>query len=111
MSKINYHSEFGPMQIDFDPSKYKTAAGAAKAFHKVLTDLAKSIGCSPEYVYLWNPKETAERREHSNSWCVCWDEGCFEWAVGTSDEINHERGFCDWYAQPYYSFDMCFVKV
>lgn len=107
MSNINYFSEYGPLELDFDPSKYKSASGAAKAFHKALTELAESIGLCAEYVHLWNP-EKASKMRGTDGWCVCWDEGCFEWSYGTASDINDQRGFANWYAEPYYSFDICF---
>jgi len=106
MSNINYSSEFGKIEIDFDPSKYKTAAGAAKAFHKALCKLAKASGANPDYVFLWSPAETASRHM-GECWKVCWEEGCFEWAIGTSDECRRPGV---WHTEPYYSFDLGFYQ-
>jgi len=105
MSKINYHSEFGKIQINFDPTKYKTASGAAKAFHKALLQLAKDIHASAASCVLWTPKEAAERG-YSKNWMVSWEEGCYEWAIGTSFECNSDK----WYSEPYHSYDLQFYN-
>ena len=38
---MKIQTEVGSMEINFDPKKYKTKAGAAKAFHKALCKFAK----------------------------------------------------------------------
>ena len=99
----NYMSEFGPIKMNFKPSKYRTATGAAKAFHKALLKIVEETGANPKYCYLWSPEE-ASSRGYGNAWMVCWEEGCFEWAVGTSMECSAET----WHTEPYYSFNLSF---
>jgi hypothetical protein len=40
---IKLQTEVGPIEIGFDPTKYKTKAGAAKAFYKALCKFAKEV--------------------------------------------------------------------
>jgi len=97
------------IELDFDPLKYKTKAGAAKAFYKAICKLAKEFyGHDPAYeVHITSPKETAEHG-YGECWRVSWEAGPFEWAIGASFQVcNYEAG---WYTEPYYSFDLCFAE-
>ena len=98
--KIKYNS------FDFDPSKYKTRAGAAKAFYKAVCKEAESRGQDPELeVHIWSPEQNVARG-YCRSWCVSWESGPYEWAIGTSYQLHGEA----WYTEPYYSFDLCFAE-
>jgi len=93
--------------IDFDPKKYKTCAGAAKALFKALCKRAADEGQKPEMeVAIWTPEENFER-SGTKAWRVSWEAGPFEWAIGASFEITGPWG----YAEPYYSFDLEFVEA
>jgi len=97
------------IELDFDASKYKTKAGAAKAFYKALCKLAKEVyDHDPAYeVHLTSPKETAELG-YGNCWRVGWEAGPYQWAYSASFQVcNHEAG---WFTEPYYSFDLCFTN-
>ena len=97
------------MKLNFNPAKYKTQAGAAKAFHKALCKFAKEVyGQVPDVeIHLHNPEQSKERG-YGPSWRVSWEAGPFEWGIYASQQVfNYEAG---WYTEPYYSFDVCFAK-
>lgn len=92
------------LQIDFnfDPSKYKTAGGAAKAFHRAVREVAKSYDQNPDIeVQIWKPGQDGNR-----AWRVAWEAGPFEWAIAASEHMRGEWG----YTEPHYSFDLCFAN-
>ena len=101
-------TEVGPIEIDFDPKKYKTKAGAAKALYKALCKLSKDFGQNPDYeVQLYSPEQSKERG-YTSGWQVVWESGPFEWAITASFYVqNYSNG--GWYTEPYYSFDLCFT--
>jgi len=104
MSKSTIELYHGEMEIDFDPAKYKTPSGAAKAFYKVLSKINREFGFSETEVILMNP-ERAEQYSGSKAWAVVWEAGPYEWALGAY--FPKARG---WSAEPYYSFDLHFYK-
>ena len=90
----------------FDPSKYKTCAGAAKGFHKSLNAYAKKAGYNTDYgPILRSPSEEVEYTG-SKCWSVTWEEGPYEWGICTSFDVTGDWG----YAEPYYSFDLHFAS-
>jgi len=94
--------------LDFDPGKYKTCAGAAKALYKALCKRAKAEGMDPDVeVKIYTPKETLEWGMGYACWRVVWEAGPFEWAIGASFAITGPWG----YTEPHYSFDLCFVEA
>ena len=106
---IKLQTEVGPIEIGFDPTKYKTKAGAAKAFYKALCKFAKEVyGQNPDIeIFIDNPEES-EARGYGKNWRVCWEAGPYEWAIGSSFQVeNYSAG---WYTEPYYSFDVCFTE-
>jgi len=97
--------EFGNIQIDFDPSKYKTKAAAAKALYAALVKLNKESGGPAGEVFIKNP-EQREAQGYGRVWHVSWESGPYQWAIGTAFEVcNYEAG---WYTEPYYGFDLSF---
>lgn len=67
-----------------DLTKYKTAAGAAKALYKRICELSAQMGQKPEIeVKLLTPEEGNERRL-GKCWRVMWESGPFEWGVHLS---------------------------
>ena len=96
------------LDVEFDPLKYKTKAGAAKALYKALCETSKKFGHDPAWeVHLMAPKKSSEMG-YGNNWRVSWEAGPYQWAIGTSFQVcNHAAG---WYTEPYYSFDLCFTE-
>ncbi len=92
---------------DLDLSKYRTAAGAAKALHKWLIERAEAdrarledIGVNPRYapspegIVLRSPAE-AGIEWAQNGWHVVWEGGPYEWAYALtngSSMFEHEYG-------------------
>ena len=105
---MQIQTEVGPLGLDFDASKYKTKAGAAKALYKVLCKFAKDLGQNPDIeVQLYTPEQSKERG-YTSGWQVQWEGGPYQWALGASLQVyNHKAG---WYTEPYYSFDLCFTN-
>jgi hypothetical protein len=106
---MKFSTEYGSIELNFEPSKYKTPAGAAKAFYKALLELQKGWGNSEEYARKETLLLTPERSEalgYGRCWRVMWESGPFEWAIPASFEA-HGSG---WYTEPYYSFDLGFYE-
>jgi hypothetical protein len=101
-------TEEGSFSIDFEPSRYKTPAGAAKALYRSLIKLNMKWGVPEESakkeVLLLSP-ERSSSLGYGRLWRVMWESGPYEWAVWASFAI-HSDG---WYTEPYYSFDLGFV--
>lgn len=93
------------IEINFDPSKYKTPASAAKAFYRAIAKLNKKYGLNENEVILMNPKR-AEEYSGIKAWAVVWEAGPYEWAIEASFEVYGPWG----HAEPYYSFDLHFFK-
>lgn len=104
---IYLHTGYGPIQIDYDPAKYKSKAAAAKAFHKALRGVCRNMGMNPDIeIFIQTPEQSANAGCGRN-WRVCWESGPFEWAAGTSFEVSNMP---HWYTEPHYSFDLCFTN-
>jgi len=97
-------SEVGQIEVDFEPNDYATKSGAARALHKALTNLEVAIGGCASEVILQTPEQSEEYGTGKN-WRVIWEGGFYEWALGV-DISNSKAG---WYAEPHYSFDLCFT--
>ena len=96
------------MTIDYDPSRYTTAEAAARAFHSALvTAMANSgVYCDDDpdiETYLFAP-ERAVDYSGDKHWCVVWESGPYEWAIGASWQVRGPWG----HTEPYYSFDLHF---
>jgi hypothetical protein len=100
------YREQGHLPIKFDPTKYKTASGAAKAFHRALCELSRELGQKPEIEILLCTPERSQELGTGRCWRVIWESGPFEWGVAMSINNLFRRGY--WYTEPYYSFDVCF---
>ena len=105
MEKTTIETEYGKVNLDFDPAKYKSVAGAAKAFYKPLCKLAGDIGQSADEIMLMNPERTRQYSGYKQ-WCVVWESGPYEWACTASFEVQGPWG----HTEPYYSFDLHFYQ-
>lgn len=104
---IKIPTDFGPIELDYDPTKYKSTAAAAKAFHKALRKLCAEWDMDPDHeVFLCTP-DHSEYMGTGRNWRVVWESGPFEWAIGASFEVENNP---HWYTEPYYSFDLCFTQ-
>ena len=74
----------------------KTAKGRAHAVLEVLRQFASDTG--------HNPNVECFAREERGGWRVSYEAGPFEWAIVASDALCQVGVF----AEPYYSFDLCF---
>lgn len=113
-----------------DLSKYKTAAGAAKAVHRFIVEGIKREmewhekegltyrGPDLKYVILRRPDD-ADETWARGAWHVLWEEGPYEWAVCRYSGIASEEGYgaCGdkiigdpqgGYAEPGFSFSLVF---
>lgn len=104
MTNIKLHSEEGSLDLDFDPSKYATKAGAAKALYRALVKLNKELGGPDGEVIIRSPKEDSPCGHPC--WWVSWESGPYAWAPAT-DVSNYDAG---WYTEPYWSFDLAFCS-
>jgi hypothetical protein len=75
----------------YDLSKYKTAAGVAKALHKALVEIASVEGRSwmAEHIHLRTPKDTDLVMDEycEGRWHISWEGGPYEWAINILDGI------------------------
>lgn len=94
--------------ISFDPSEHRTPAAAAVAFRAALAELALAWGQSSKEVMLLTP-EASERFGTGRNWRVVWEAGPHEWAIPASFWVLNRKS--QWYTEPYYSFDLCFVEA
>ena len=106
---MKLHTEYGAIEIDFDPAKYKSAAGAAKALHKALCKFAAEVyGQNPDIeLFIDNPKQSAARG-YGKNWRVCWESGPLAWGLLAS--LTCEASDYSWHTEPYYTFDLCFYQ-
>ncbi len=77
-------------------SKRKSAEGRAKAAYEALRQFAADIGC--------NPDRECFMRQSDGHWRVSFEAGPYQWAIVASDAL----GQCGIFAEPHYSFDLCF---
>lgn len=91
-------------KLNYNPKKYKTKAGAAKALYKALVPVVKSYGQKPESeLHIWEPGQ------NGSSWRVSWEAGPYEWAIYASFHISNMSRDGGWFTEPHYSFDLCFT--
>ena len=76
--------------------KYKTAKRRAEAVYDALCTFAKECGHNPKTKCFMRPREGGYR--------VSYEAGPYEWAIVASDALGQIGIF----AEPYYSFDLCF---
>lgn len=95
----------GTMWLNYEPTKYRTKAGAAKALYKALRKVCKSWGLDPDIELFIDTPEESEARGYGKNWRVCWESGPYEWAINASWQITGPWG----YTEPYFSFDLCFT--
>ena len=116
--------------LDTEVVNTDSAEIAAKRFHAWLEKWAEEA-YGNEYntsnIYLWSPTET-KRRGYGSGWCVCWEEGPYEWALsvtagegmlnaefgqyGLSAEGEFASGVTgvNWFAEPYNGFILNFYQ-
>ena len=82
----------------------RTARTYAKALYDVLCAIATEYGQNPKTEV--SIKAPGEPRHYNDTtcWCVCWEAGPYEWAIGASMALGHETRVL---VEPYYSFDLC----
>ena len=87
------------------PEAVRTAENMAKGCYAVLRTFAEAEGQNPaSEVFLRAPGEP-RHFPGDDSWCVVWEAGPYQWAIGASMAITvNARKLCE----PYYSFDLCF---
>jgi hypothetical protein len=79
-------------------SKRKSAKGQAEAAYAALRDFAAAIGC--------NPDRECFMRAENGGWRVSFEAGPYAWAIVASEALCQ----CGIFAEPYYSFDLCFYS-
>lgn len=104
------------MTEPLDLSDYKTAAGAAKALHRFLTEEFDADGA-----VLYRPEDNPR----GDNWAVSWEGGPYEWAVHltlgeslcrgefsqfASPEVIGFYNQDNWLAEPHFSFDLQFYN-
>jgi len=68
------------MKLDWEPSKYKTAAAAAKALYKALCKKSAEYGQDPKWeVWIKSPAESEAHGYVGKTWHVCWESGPYDW--------------------------------
>lgn len=83
-------------------NKGMTAEQAAKALHAVLVEAARECGQKPELeVMIRKPGEERFYAE-TRCWCVAWEAGPYQWAIGASMEVTAAGHLCE----PYMGFDL-----
>lgn len=108
------------MSDQLDLSGYSTAAGAAKALHKYLTEeLNAGDNCK-----LYRPEDNPREND---AWAVSWEGGPYEWATnltggeslyrgemggsfGSTPEVVGFHEQTEWIAEPHFSFDLQFFN-
>lgn len=95
--------------IDYNPSAFKTHEEAAKGLATALRKVAvENYGYTPELseseIVCWPPERT-KQYSGEESWCVVWEGGPYDWAIGLSMQIQGPWGHCE----PYYGFDLHFT--
>lgn len=101
--------------LDF--SQYKTAAGAAKALYRALRVAAAMYGLNPRYVRIYKPSE--RQGDSGDGWWVVWEEcptgrwansfcGYYEAKLVPGLEIEGHHDATNWFAEPYWGFDLIF---
>ena len=90
---------------DFKPEDYATKEEAAKALYESVKKLAVKMGQDESEVSLFDPDRTVQY-SGERAWCVVWEAGPYQWAIGASMSISGPWGF----TEPYYSFDLHFTE-
>lgn len=97
------------LPVQYNPNNYSTCEAAAKAFYEALKPVVRAYGQDPDSeLSLFSPERTVQYCG-SNEWCVVWEAGPYQWAVGASIEFMYNRK-AGWFTEPYYSFDLCFTE-
>ena len=77
-------------------SKRKSCKGRAEAAYKAMCKFAADIGCDPD--------QECFIRQERDSWRISFEAGPDQWAIVASDALYQ----CGIFAEPHYSFDLCF---
>lgn len=82
-----------------------TAETMAHAVHRAVEKEAVRHGQNPKVeTFIRKPGEPRHFGD-ATCWCVAWEAGPYEWAVGACDVISDVTKKL---VEPYYSFDICF---
>lgn len=68
------------------------------------------LECNPGWeVIIFPPEQTTH--EGSGHWRLCWESGPNGWGVESGVIPQRLRVGDDWYTEPHFSFDLCFVPM
>lgn len=68
----------------------------------------ESAGFKPGWeVLIFPPEQTTH--EGSGMWRICWESGPYGWGVGSGVVPARYREGANWYTEPHFSFDLCWV--
>lgn len=102
---MKFPTEYGSLNLDYNPAKYAVVEEAAVAFHKAICALAKKMGYDPDTeIWIKNPAESAAHG-YVNAWHVVWESGPFEW--GCEIFVYGSWGHCE----TYWGFDLAFYEA
>ena len=102
---MKIYSPEGNFNINWNPAKYKTKGGAAKALYKELCRICKLQGADPKWeVWIKSPIESTAHGYVQNAWHVCWESGPYDWAINVF--ASADWGHC----VTYWGFDLAFYE-
>ena len=81
------------------------AEQAARAVYAELRNIAAEEGCNPDSEVMIRAPGEARHYSEDTCWCVAYEAGDYEWAIGSSHALCDALGKV---VEPYYSFDLCF---
>lgn len=82
----------------------RTAATYAKALYEVLCAISKEQGQNPAIEVSIKAPGEPRHYDDLSCWCVCWEAGPYDWAIGASMALTDETRVL---VEPYYGFDLC----
>jgi hypothetical protein len=93
------------LKLRWEPSKSKTAAGAAKSLYRALRAACEAEGYDPDSeVWIKSPEESERHGYVGKCWHVCWESGPMDWSCAVF--TNEAWGHCE----TYWGFDLAFYK-
>ena len=115
ISELTYNPALGRdvevnHSVEYNPAAYKTHEEAAKGLREALIKYAvNKYGFDQQLaegeIAVFSPERT-KQYSGIEAWCVVWESGPYEWAIGASMQIRGPWGYCE----PYYSFDLHFTE-
>lgn len=79
-------------------AKRTSPKGRATAAYNAIREFAADIGC--------NPDRECFMRDENDGWRVSFEAGPYSWAHVASEALCQ----CGIFAEPHYSFDLCFYR-